>query len=99
MSKKESKANGGGNFPLLELTFPLIVSYFVWHKITLKTVKGANMKALRCSDAGFDCEGKVSGASEQEILSQAAEHARAEHNIEVTPEMAEQLKALIRDEE
>ena len=57
------------------------------------------MKTLRCSDAGFDCEGKVSAASEEEILAQAAEHARTVHNVEVTPEMAEQIRTLIRDEE
>lgn len=56
------------------------------------------MKTLRCSDAGFDCEGVIQAATEEEILSQAAEHAEAAHNIQVTPELAEQLKALIRDE-
>ena len=57
------------------------------------------MKTLNCRDAGFDCEGKIRAASEEEILNQAAEHARTEHNVEVTPEMAGQLKTLIRDEE
>lgn len=57
------------------------------------------MKTLNCGDAGFDCEGKISGESEEEILSQAAEHARTEHNVEVTPEMADQLKTLIRDDQ
>ena len=56
------------------------------------------MKTLNCRDAGFDCEAKVSGASDEEILVQAAEHARTEHNIEVTPEMADQIKTLIRDD-
>ncbi len=57
------------------------------------------MKTLRCRDAGFDCEGVIQAASEEEVLSQAAEHAQAAHNIQVTPEMAEQLKTLIEDEE
>lgn len=57
------------------------------------------MKTLRCSDAGFDCEGKVTADSEEEILNQAAAHAREAHNVEITPEMAEQIKTLIRDEE
>jgi predicted small metal-binding protein len=57
------------------------------------------MKTLHCRDAGFDCDGKVSGASEEEILSQAAEHARTAHNVEVTPEIAEQIKTLIRDDQ
>lgn len=57
------------------------------------------MKTLRCSDAGFDCEGVIQAATEEEILSQAAEHAVAAHNIQVTSELAERLKALISDEE
>lgn len=56
------------------------------------------MKTLRCSDAGFDCEGVIQAATEEEILSQAAEHAQAAHDVQVTPELAEQLKTLIRDE-
>jgi len=57
------------------------------------------MKTLRCSDAGFDCQGEIHAETEEEILNQAQEHARTEHNTEVTPEMAEQLKTLIRDDE
>jgi predicted small metal-binding protein len=57
------------------------------------------MKTLRCRDVGFDCEGVIQATSEEEILSQAAEHAQAAHNVQVTPELAEQLKTLIRDEE
>lgn len=57
------------------------------------------MKTLSCRDAGFDCEGVIRAASEEEILRQAADHASAEHNVEVTPELAEQLKTLIRDED
>ena len=57
------------------------------------------MKTLRCSDAGFECEGVIQAASEEEILEQAAEHAQAAHNVQVTPELAEQLKTLIKDEE
>lgn len=56
------------------------------------------MKTLRCRDAGFDCEGVIQGVSEEEVLSQAAEHAQAVHNVQVTPELAEQLKTLIKDE-
>ncbi|MFN0124587.1 MAG: DUF1059 domain-containing protein [Blastocatellia bacterium] len=56
------------------------------------------MKTLRCREAGFDCEGVIEAASENEVLRQAAEHAQAAHNVQVTPELAEQLKTLIRDE-
>lgn len=57
------------------------------------------MKTLRCRDAGFDCEGVIQAASEEEILQQAAAHAQAAHNVQVTPELAEQLKTLIQDDE
>jgi predicted small metal-binding protein len=57
------------------------------------------MKTLRCSDAGFDCQGEIHAETVEEVLQQAGEHARAEHNTEVSPEMAEQLKTLIRDDE
>jgi predicted small metal-binding protein len=61
--------------------------------------KGTTMKTLQCRDAGFDCEGVIQAASEEEVLSQAAEHALSAHNVQVTPELAEQIKALIKDEE
>ena len=57
------------------------------------------MKTLHCRDAGFDCEGVIQAATEEEILNQAAAHAQASHNVEVTPELAEQIKTLIKDEE
>lgn len=57
------------------------------------------MKTLRCRDAGFDCAQEISADSEEEILQQAAVHARSDHNVEVTPEMATQIKSLIREEQ
>jgi predicted small metal-binding protein len=56
------------------------------------------MKILRCRDAGFDCEHEVRAESEEELLRQVAEHAQTVHDVEVTPELAEQVKSLIRDE-
>jgi len=57
------------------------------------------MKILHCRDAGFDCEHVVCAESEEELLRQVAEHAQTVHNVKVTPELAEQVKSLIRDEE
>lgn len=56
------------------------------------------MKTLRCRDVGFDCEGVVKAATEEEVLQQAAQHALLVHQVAVTPEMAEQIKTLIKDE-
>ena len=61
--------------------------------------KEQKMKVLRCRDAGFDCEHEICAESVEEVLRQAAEHAQTVHNVEVTPELAEQVKSLIRDEE
>ncbi len=56
-------------------------------------------KVLHCADVGANCDFVATGNSEQEILQQVAEHARSAHNItEVTPEMADKVRAAIRDE-
>ncbi|MEO6550388.1 MAG: DUF1059 domain-containing protein [Ferruginibacter sp.] len=56
------------------------------------------MKTLHCSDAGFDCEGVIKGNTEEEVLTMAAQHALDVHGVAVTPELAEQLKTLIKEE-
>lgn len=56
------------------------------------------MKTLHCSDAGFECSAVIQANTEEEILQQAAEHARTAHNVEVTPQMAAQITTLIKDE-
>ena len=55
-------------------------------------------KVLRCKDAGFDCPEEIRGQDEEEVLKKAAEHAKKAHNLDVTPEMAAQVRALIRNE-
>ena len=57
------------------------------------------MKTLHCRDAGFDCEGVIRANSEEEVLKLAAQHAQEVHGVSVTPEMKEQLRSLIRDEQ
>jgi len=56
------------------------------------------MKTLHCADAGFDCKGVITANTEEEILQQAAVHAKEVHGVTVTPELAEQLKTLIKEE-
>ena len=55
------------------------------------------MFELHCKDAGFDCAGVVRGSTKKEVLMQAAAHAQKEHNVQVTPEMAATIEALIRE--
>ena len=56
-------------------------------------------KIIECAkvDPSSGCQHVVRGETEEEVLMNAAEHAK-EHGIrEVTPEMMAQVKAAIRD--
>jgi len=55
------------------------------------------MKTLHCADAGFDCQAVVEAETTEEVLAHAAQHAKDVHGVEVTPEMAEQIKRLIKE--
>jgi predicted small metal-binding protein len=66
----------------------------------LGEAKEANMpKVVNCKDAGVECDFVIRGETEQEILQQAADHARTAHNMsEIPPEVAQKLRGAIRDE-
>jgi predicted small metal-binding protein len=55
------------------------------------------MYELRCRDVGFDCAGVVRGATKDEVLQQAAQHAAQAHQTTVTPDLAAKVSALIRE--
>ena len=55
------------------------------------------MKHLRCNHLGFDCDYEVEAETEEELLQQVAQHAEQVHNLEVTPELVEQVKTQIQD--
>lgn len=56
------------------------------------------MKTLYCRDAGFDCDAVVRAKTDQEVLTQAAKHARDVHGVNPTPELANDLSQLITEE-
>jgi predicted small metal-binding protein len=56
------------------------------------------MKVLKCADVGFECEGVIRAESLDEVLKQAAAHAKEVHKVDVTPEIAEKVRAAIRTE-
>ncbi|MBA2762149.1 MAG: DUF1059 domain-containing protein [Segetibacter sp.] len=56
------------------------------------------MKTLHCSDAGFDCKAVIIAATNEEVLKQAAVHVKEVHKLIATPELAQQLETLIKDE-
>ncbi|MFZ1754255.1 MAG: DUF1059 domain-containing protein [Caldilineaceae bacterium] len=53
------------------------------------------MKTLKCSDVGFDCAAVVTADTVEEVLAQAAAHAKEVHGMVVTPEMAEEIATKI----
>lgn len=55
------------------------------------------MKTLKCRDVGFDCAAVVTAETVEEVLAQAAAHAREVHGVEVTPEMAEAIVGKIEE--
>jgi len=56
-------------------------------------------KVVSCKDVGVDCDFVMRGETTEDILQQAAEHARTVHNMtEIPPDVAEKLRAAVRDE-
>ncbi len=57
-------------------------------------------KRLRCQDAGLVCKAVVTGDTEEEVLSQAIEHAREVHGVDLTDSqtLARYAQSLIRDD-
>jgi len=56
-------------------------------------------KVIRCRDVGFDCNGVIKAPTENEALALAAEHAKSVHGVkEVTPEIVQKIKSVMRDE-
>ena len=56
-------------------------------------------KVLRCGDLMAGCPAVIKGTTEEEVLQQAAKHAKEAHNITtVTPDLAAKVKTAIRTE-
>lgn len=56
-------------------------------------------KRLSCGDIVPGCDYVARGENEDEIMAQVAEHARTAHGVEdVSPEMADKARSVIRDE-
>ena len=55
-------------------------------------------KVLKCREVGMDCDFEAHGENDEQIMSQAAEHARKDHGMEtIPPEVAVKVKAAIHD--
>ena len=56
-------------------------------------------KVLKCREVGVDCDFEARGATEEEILQKAADHAKKDHGMaEIPSELLAKVKAAIRDE-
>lgn len=55
-------------------------------------------KVLKCGDLMPGCSFEARGATTEDVLQQAAIHARDVHHIEPTPALVEKVKAAVRDE-
>ncbi len=53
-------------------------------------------KEVHCRDLGFDCDGVVRSDSEEELMEQVAEHAKNVHHLNITSELTDQVKSVIR---
>ena len=59
----------------------------------------AMMKAMHCGELMKGCDFVARGATEDEVMKKAAEHAKAAHGIDnITPELAQKVKAAIKNE-
>jgi len=57
------------------------------------------MKAMHCGELMKGCDFVVRGATEDEVMKKAAEHAKTAHGIDkITPELAQKVKAAIKNE-
>jgi predicted small metal-binding protein len=55
-------------------------------------------KQIACNDLMKGCEFTATAQTEEDLLKQVTEHAAAAHGVkEVTPELAAQVKAAIRN--
>ena len=58
------------------------------------------MKAMRCGDLMQGCDFVARGATEDEVMGQAAEHAKEVHGMHhLSPEVAQKVRAAIHDEQ
>ena len=56
-------------------------------------------KVIRCRDVGMNCDFSARGETMEEVMQQAAEHAKESHGLDtIPPELIGIVKAAVRDE-
>lgn len=56
------------------------------------------MKAIYCRDMGMNCDWMARAENEEELMKQAEQHAREVHKMEMTPEMVQKARQVMREE-
>ena len=54
-------------------------------------------KTMKCGDLMPGCDFEAHGETVEDILNAAAQHAKEAHGLQVTPELAEKVKSVIKD--
>jgi len=55
-------------------------------------------KLIRCKDFGMKCDFEARGASDEDVLNQAVEHAKVHGLKEVPPNILAMIRLAIREE-
>ncbi len=55
------------------------------------------MKAVNCRSVGQDCDFEARGETVDKVMEQCIEHARDEHDMDVSPELERKVRGAIRD--
>ena len=56
------------------------------------------MKDFHCRDAGMNCDFVAKGATNEEVLRKAGEHAEKVHHLKSTADLTAKVSSLIHDE-
>lgn len=58
-------------------------------------------KSFQCLHGGVQCNARITGETEEEVLQQAVEHAREKHGVDLTSSqtLARYAASLIRDDD
>lgn len=56
-------------------------------------------KTYTCRDVGVDCDWRVSGETNEEVMRKIRDHARATHNMkEIPKDLQDKVRRAIRDQ-
>ena len=79
-----------------------LVDFAVQHSYRVcvsQTVGGCNMKVLKCGDLNPGCNFVAKGKDENEVLKQAAQHAKADHGMAtIPPDVLSAVRGAIHEE-